>query len=596
MIRMTHKLRCFSKTVFKVQLNLLFILCLGSGCSFLYGQSGVGASFGIEADAYSGDNLSGVNTDDWFYNGLSGSGVIDEATAITMGYDAQLAAGNNIAFDLRQSIPNYGSNNGYIWYSARYGRDYTSLSGNDLTTFTAGKNGENPMISWGLGPSSIPSKTDIVDSGVHMRRDGDQVTDDLWVDMMISTLSSSGNHFVDFELFVSELSTSGTSFTNSGPQEGHTAWEFDASGNVIQIGDMVIGFDYSGGGVSGVEVRLWINRSIFNPGSSPGGTSTFVWGSSIDGGSTYGYAQIVVPSGALISNVNTTSATAPPWGTTDTSGYVTNYSSGYFAEVGLNFTQLGYDPRALFGSGAACDSPFSAVITKSRTASSFTSSLKDFAGPYDFLGSASGTQVDTTIKDPGNFDTCATGETLSLQAEFISASAEYTWYSLSPGVVFPTNGLSEITGVGMDNVDIDSPGDYQLGIAPLQGCIPVTEASNVLTVNAIPCAVADNYNTSPGIALIAVVPGILGNDTDLDSGDTLTVNTVPVADVSNGVLNLAADGSFTYTPNTGFTGTDSFTYEICDAYGLCDSAMVILTVRIGTIITNRRITYRVNRN
>ena len=135
-----------------------------------------------------------------------------------------------------------------------------------------------------------------------MRRDGDQVTDDLWVDMMISTLSSSGNHFVDFELFVSELSTSGTSFTNSGPQEGHTAWEFDASGNVIQIGDMVIGFDYSGGGVSGVEVRLWINRSIFNPGSSPGGTSTFVWGSSIDGGGTYGYAQIVVPSALIASH------------------------------------------------------------------------------------------------------------------------------------------------------------------------------------------------------------------------------------------------------------------------------------------------------
>ncbi|WP_445382708.1 Ig-like domain-containing protein [Robiginitalea sp. IMCC43444] len=575
---------------------MVFFFIGGVFFSLLTAQTGVGANFGIEADAYSGDVLSGLTTDDWYYNGVSGAGVIDEATATAMGYAAQLAAGNNIAFDLRQSIPNYGSNNGYIWYSARYGRDYVSLSGNDLTTFTAGKNGDNPMTAWSNGPSSVPSKTDIVDSGVHMRRDGDQVTDDLWVQMMISTLSSSGAHFIDFELFVSELSTSGSAFVNSGPQEGHTAWEFDASGNVVQIGDMVIGFAYSGGGVTGVEVRLWIDRSIFNPGSSPGGTSTFVWGSNIDGGSTYGYAQIVVPAGTLFSNVNTLSTTAPPWGTTDTGGYNTNYNGGYLAEVGLNFTQLGFDPQALFGSGAACDSPFSAVITKSRTSSSFTSSLKDFAGPYDFLGSAAGTEVNTTITDPGNFDSCNSGQILNLQAEFVSASAEYVWYSLTPGVVFPDNGLSEISGVGMDNVDIDTPGDYQLGIAPLEGCTPVTEPADILTINAIPCAVTDNYNTPPGVTLNTGAPGVLGNDTDLDPGDTLTVNTVPVVNVSNGVLSLFADGSFTYTPNVGFTGTDSFTYEVCDSFGLCDTAAVNITTRLGSMITNRRITYRVNGN
>ncbi|QBA63568.1 Ig-like domain-containing protein [Muriicola soli] len=559
-------------------------------------QSGVGANFGIEADAYSGDVISGVLTDDWFYNGISGAGVVDEATAAAMGYAAQLAANNNIAFDLRQSIPNYASNNGYIWYSTRYGRDYTSLSGNDFTTFTSGKNGDNPMTSWSNGPSSVPSKTDIVDSGVHMRRNGDQVTDDLWVQMMISTLSSSGNHFIDFELFVSELSTSGSSFVNSGPHEGHTAWEFDASGNVVQIGDMVIGFSYSGSGVTGVEVRLWIDRSIFNPGSAPGGTSTFVWGPNIDGGSTYGYAQIVVPAGTLLSNVNLFSTTAPPWGTTDTSGYNTNYSGGYLAEVGVNFTQLGFDPRALFGSGAACDSPFSAVITKSRTSSSFTSSLKDFAGPYDFLGSAAGTEVNTSIVDPGDFDSCNTGETLNLQAEFISASAEYIWYSLTPGVVFPANGLSEISGVGMDNVDIDTPGNYQLGIAPLEGCTPVTEPSDILLINAIPCAIGENYTTPVNMALNVNAPGVLTNDTDLEPGDVLTANTVPLVNVTNGTLILASDGSFTYTPNANFNGSDSFTYQVCDSYGLCDSAIVNLSIRLAGVITNRRITYRVNPN
>lgn len=556
---------------------LVFLLFVIPVISF--GQIGVGANFGIEADAYSGDATSGIGTDDWFYNGLSGAGVVDEATAVANGYAAQLAAGNNLAFDLRQSIPNYATNAGFIWYSTRYGRDYVNTSSNDLTTFTGGKNGDNPMTAWGASPGPLPAKTDIVDVGVHMRRNGINVTDDLWVDLMISTLSSSGSHFVDFELFVSEIATTGSGFTNSGNQEGHTAWTFDAGGNVTNIGDMVIGFSYSGGGVTGIEVRLWVDRSIFIPGTSPGGTSTFTWGTNIDGGSTYGYGQIVVPPGALLNHVNTLITTGPPWGTTDTSGYTLNYNSGYFAEVAVNFTQLGFDPRALFGNSAACDSPFSAILAKSRTSSSFTSSLKDFAGPYDFLGSAADTQVNTTITDPGDFNSCNSGDTLTLQAEFLSTSSEYVWYSLTPGVVFPANGLSTISGVGMDNVTIDTPGDYQLGIAPLLGCVPATDPDDIISIHAIPCAAADAYSLAQNTILtVSAVSGLLSNDIDLEPSDTLMVTTTPISGPSNGIVTLNSDGSFSYNPNPGYVGPDSFTYEVCDSFGLCDTATVSLIV------------------
>lgn len=562
-------------------------------CMTMYGQSGVGANFGIEADAYSGDVISGIGTDDWFFNGISGNGVVDEATAASQGYGAQLAAGNNIAFDLRQSIPNYAANNGYIWYSTRYGRDFTANSGSDMTTFSGGKNGDNPSTSWGHSPGALPDKADIVDMAVHMRRDGIDVVDDLWVNLMISTLSANGNHFVDFELFVSEIQETAGGFTNSGTDEGHTAWQFDGSGNVTQIGDMVIGFTYSGSGVSGVEVRLWVPRSIFVPGTSPGGTSTFTWGTSIDGGSTFGYAQINLPVGSLLSNVNALATNAPPWGTTNTSGYTNNYNGGYLAEVGVNFTQLGFDPRALFGSSAACDSPFSAIMTKSRTSSSFTSSLKDYAGPYAFLGSAEGTQVDTSIAEPASFDSCISGETRTLQANFLSSSAEYVWYSLTPGVVFPANGADQISGVGMDNVLIDTPGDYQLGIAPLEGCTPTSDPGDILAVRAMPCLVDDNFSAFVGQTLNISAPGVLSNDTDIDQGDTLTVTIAPIVDVSNGTLVLNGDGSFSYTSNAGFSGTDTFTYETCDSNGLCRTASVTLTMRESTIITNRKITHRV---
>jgi hypothetical protein len=51
-------------------------------------------------------------------------------------------------------------------------------------------------------------------------------------------------------------------------------------------------------------------------------------------------------------------------------------------------------------------------------------------------------------------------------------------------------------------------------------------------------------------------PGVLANDTDID-GDSVTA--VLVSGTSNGILILNADGSFDYTPNANFNGTDSFT-------------------------------------
>jgi hypothetical protein len=56
------------------------------------------------------------------------------------------------------------------------------------------------------------------------------------------------------------------------------------------------------------------------------------------------------------------------------------------------------------------------------------------------------------------------------------------------------------------------------------------------------------------------------------------VGVTPVSGVSNGTLTLFANGSFDYTPNAGFIGTDTFTYEVCDAYGLCASASATLTI------------------
>ncbi|MGR3321927.1 MAG: Ig-like domain-containing protein [Pseudooceanicola sp.] len=65
------------------------------------------------------------------------------------------------------------------------------------------------------------------------------------------------------------------------------------------------------------------------------------------------------------------------------------------------------------------------------------------------------------------------------------------------------------------------------------------------------------------------------NDFDVD-GDTFTITSVGTP--SNGTAVLEADGTITYTPGNGYSGPDSFTYEITDENGATDTATVTISV------------------
>ncbi|NNJ47871.1 MAG: tandem-95 repeat protein, partial [Acidimicrobiia bacterium] len=93
--------------------------------------------------------------------------------------------------------------------------------------------------------------------------------------------------------------------------------------------------------------------------------------------------------------------------------------------------------------------------------------------------------------------------------------------------------------------------------------------------NLTPVAVDDGYSTPEDTLLTVAAPGILGNDSDVD-GDALTVTLL--TDPTDGTLTQNADGSFTYLPDTGFAGVDSYTYKACDPSGACDQATVTITV------------------
>jgi hypothetical protein len=90
-----------------------------------------------------------------------------------------------------------------------------------------------------------------------------------------------------------------------------------------------------------------------------------------------------------------------------------------------------------------------------------------------------------------------------------------------------------------------------------------------------PTAGNDNYATNLNTPLNVAAPGVLGNDNS-NAGGTMTA--VLVSNVNHGTLGLAADGGFNYTPTSGFSGTDNFTYRAVTSAGNSNIATVSITV------------------
>lgn len=89
--------------------------------------------------------------------------------------------------------------------------------------------------------------------------------------------------------------------------------------------------------------------------------------------------------------------------------------------------------------------------------------------------------------------------------------------------------------------------------------------TDALGQKSAPVAVDDSYtigyNTTRNVS---AANGLLANDTDTNGFGTMAVQPIPVTPPANGVVVLNADGSFSYTPNTGYLGADTFTYRVCD--------------------------------
>lgn len=408
--------------------TLLFILIfLSITASTQITTPVVRAYFGVDGDLKARSvNGSLQSSDDWFLHsttgGTSSNGtfVIDTTGAAAIIASYAVTANRMKSFYRTMSKPAFTVVNNRLWLDALMVRDY---HGSDSTAFIAGgdKNGMSPAL-WSGGTQGIPDKNDILDMFMHVRRAGPSTTDSLWLFGGLSLDNITGNRYFDFELYQTDIyyDRPSAKWFGFGPDEGHTSWQFDASGAITKPGDIIFSAEYQSSSLTMIEARVWVHKDALL--TVP---TAFDWSGKFDGsGSLYGYASILPKNGGTFyTGLQCANAEwAGPFSLVlQDNTIAANYNGKQFMEFSVNLSKLGLDPVLLFGSDI-CGTPFNRMVVKTRASASFTAELKDFVAPTDLFLAPRAAAVATVPLFCGSPYNVSSLEVLNP-----SASSVYTW-------------------------------------------------------------------------------------------------------------------------------------------------------------------------
>ena len=160
----------------------------------------------------------------------------------------------------------------------------------------------------------------------------------------------------------------------------------------------------------------------------------------------------------------------------------------------------------------------------------------------------------------------------SLSYTIVSQPAEGTvsdngdgTFAFDPGADFQDLGAGETRQISFTYQADDGNG----------GTDTATATITIAGSNDGPVASDDSTTTDQDTDLVINANDLLANDSDLDS-DTLTITSF--TDPANGTVADNGDGTFTYTPDAGHSGADSFSYTVSDGNGATATATVNVAV------------------
>ncbi|MBF0213386.1 MAG: SUMF1/EgtB/PvdO family nonheme iron enzyme [Magnetococcales bacterium] len=168
-------------------------------------------------------------------------------------------------------------------------------------------------------------------------------------------------------------------------------------------------------------------------------------------------------------------------------------------------------------------------------------------------------QVPATTFSDGDRDS------LTYSAKLANGSALPSWLSFSPSTrTFAGTPPTGVTSLDLRVTVNDGHGSTSSDTFSLN--FPAT------TSNHAPVAVNDTVTTTRNQAVMDTLTA-----TDSDA-DRLTYTIVTNGTKGNATFTNSSTGAFTYTPNTGVTGSDSFTYKVSDGQANSNTATVTVTI------------------
>jgi VCBS repeat-containing protein len=272
-------------------------------------------------------------------------------------------------------------------------------------------------------------------------------------------------------------------------------------------------------------------------------------------------------------------------------------------------TPLTFAPSALLGNDSDVDSAGLSISAVGQPANGTLTANSD--GTYTYAPNADFNGTDSFTYTVADGDGGSTTATVTVNVSPVNdapsaggdsvATSEDTPLTFAPSALLANDGDLDgdtlaISGFGQPqngtvtanadgtftytpNADFNGTDSFTYTVADgAGGQAAATVTVNVAPVNDAPAAGDDALSTSEDAPLTFAPSALLANDGDLD-GDTLAVS--GFGQPENGTVTANADGTFTYTPNADFNGTDSFTYTVADGAG--GQAAATLTVNVAPV-------------
>ncbi len=403
-----------------------------------------------------------------------------------------------------------------------------------ITTVTGLAEGTN-IFQWTLTGASCPSSDD-------------------QVSIIVSAPPSPANAGLD-------LSTCNDTATLSAinPTVGTGLW------TVIQGAATITDSSLPTSGVSGLSVGLNQFEWRVSNGACPSLADTI----SITRGDTAyaGVDQIICDSTSTLDALVPSSGTGV-WTLVSGTGILADSSDAATSVTGLS------DGENIFQwtvTGAACpDSTDQVIITRNCNTPPVIAN--------DSLSMLEDSVLTSTILDPNDYDPDST--TLTVDTTSVIGPNHGTLL-IHPDGSFTYTPDDNYNGLDTFIVAVCDSG------APLPAlCGQDTVIITIDPVNDPPTIQGETETVAPGAS---VTDNLLDNDSDID-GTSLTANTTPITGPSHGDITINPDGSFTYTPDTGYVGNDTIIVEVCDSGTPlpeeCAPDTIIIQIQGITVIAN----------